>query len=177
MNNTWLENRIIKRIKNFLLPEATPSDSGKTVVVDNNGQWGLGSAGSNVKRFIGDIHQSYSSYDSSSGYATLVYTLLDEDDNPVNWDDIADLSFFEVIADIPIIDYDNGNIIYNTSLCEIHDHTIIKTDDGLIYTNLQRERPFDLYDERYFFRYSLIEQRENTDPDLYYIIEFTVDIK
>lgn len=41
MQNTWLENKIIKKIKNFLLPPVDISDAGRTISVNDFGEWSI----------------------------------------------------------------------------------------------------------------------------------------
>ena len=45
MQNTWLENRIIKKLAKFLLPAVTSEDAGKTAVVNSSGAWSVGESG------------------------------------------------------------------------------------------------------------------------------------
>ena len=48
MQNTWLENRIIKKLAKFLLPAVTSEDAGKTAVVDSYGAWSVGESNNSL---------------------------------------------------------------------------------------------------------------------------------
>lgn len=128
MNNTWLENRILKKIKNFLLPEVSTSDSGKTVVVDNNGQWGLGNTGSAEDTiYIATIQSDLCFYDSVNKEFFLRYTIERSDGGTFDFNFLKS-NPATIIADIPSINFNTGTIDYTTNMLQVIDNTFMSTE-------------------------------------------------
>lgn len=171
MNNTWLENRIIKKIKNFLLPEATPSDSGKTVVVNEIGNWELCHAGSNDLIIYDAIpRRDYSTYDTDTDSFYIVYT-LECNGEEINWSDLNSDDPYIIIAHLPYIKPNLHEIDFNLMFGIICDfkiaHNLYHDTMALSAYNLSFSSPSGT--EHVKVTHSEVAQSNDT-PDAFYTV-------
>jgi len=104
MQNTWLENRIIKKLAKFLLPAVTAEDIGKTVVVDSSGAWSIGESGGgggggsdSVVNLYVDMEHGIFNKDDSTNTINFLFPILDKTGVSISFNDVKQLLSEKII--------------------------------------------------------------------------------